>query len=522
MAQLKQHQIKNNVLSGASIVRDMEVYDETEALFTGVVRFWQGKVWETRTNIAARVEGDLSAAPHLINDWKEVLGFLGVSSDYDQTEDWVFLYMDLKLSSDITITMPGGGWKEGEIKFFNSFWGSGINTATLKLNGNTIDTSTDDIVIHAGGYLELLFTCGEWRMIRSRNISNPFKPSDIPNLEFWIDANDTSSFTTTGSVITSVTEKSTNSYATSSIMGTVTLESNVVNGQDVMRFSGTNNNLNFGNINLHDNSATRGIHIYAVTNTLAMNDTIISKYDTAGDNRCWRLRTNRQEIFENGSGAGNEATTYVNSIGSWMVLSTRWETLSNSKTYINGGLRQVSSNTVDDILNGTSDLLVGAERVSSNDLLGDVAELLVYSRPLTDSEMHNLNKYFSHKYDLILFNENFIPRTFSLSTAINQNVNSDTFLRRQDGTPSDTTPYVVPFSCQMTSISASSDGNATWDAEFVRDGITRYTLSITATDSGYINATRTLNAGDKISMMAANISGSVNRPGITIWFEELP
>ena len=67
--QANELQIKNRVLTGASLVPEMMFYDETFSYSSGDQVFWQGEQYTCNTNITGTTEGDLSSSPDLSADW---------------------------------------------------------------------------------------------------------------------------------------------------------------------------------------------------------------------------------------------------------------------------------------------------------------------------------------------------------------------------------------------------------------------------------------------------------------------
>jgi len=84
--------------------------------------------------------------------------------------------------------------------------------------------------------------------------------------------------------------------------------------------------------------------------------------------------------------------------------------------------------------------------------------------------------------------------------------------------PNNITPLILPFNCTLTAISAATRGNETWVVE-VRKSlslVTGATLSITNTDSGYIEKNIDFDAGDKIGIYCNG--NKIDRPLVTIVF----
>jgi len=176
---LKGIQVFDDTILGSDINDNIGVYDETDNYSAWDYAFWAGELYRCNTNITGGNERDLSNAPDISSNWNAVERYIYQSSDYPATEDWIFHYMELKLNSNVTITLPPTSESiklpNGMPRFFHSFIGSSPYTATVDLNGWTLDGKTDNVIIHGGGYLEIVHTAGGLKTIRQRNTERAFK-----------------------------------------------------------------------------------------------------------------------------------------------------------------------------------------------------------------------------------------------------------------------------------------------------------------------------------------------------------
>jgi len=116
--------------------------------------------------------------------------------------------------------------------------------------------------------------------------------------------------------------------------------------------------------------------------------------------------------------------------------------------------------------------------------------------------------------------------TFQLSVARNGTISSNQDLRRQNGTSTSSTPYIIPFDCTLLAIAANTNrngANETWTADILKNNTSEATLAINNSTKAYANGyTNTFAAGDEIRFRALiGTSGDLTRPGITAWFREL-
>lgn len=72
LTQTNEKQLKDHVITGASFVPEMNIYDETRNYSINEVLWWNGKIYKSVNNITGVSEGDLSNAPHVSSDWVEI------------------------------------------------------------------------------------------------------------------------------------------------------------------------------------------------------------------------------------------------------------------------------------------------------------------------------------------------------------------------------------------------------------------------------------------------------------------
>jgi len=116
--------------------------------------------------------------------------------------------------------------------------------------------------------------------------------------------------------------------------------------------------------------------------------------------------------------------------------------------------------------------------------------------------------------------------TFQLSVARNGTISSDQDLRRQNGTSTSNTPYILAFDCVLVAMAANttrSGNNETWSAELFKNNTLEASLNIINNTKAYsMSYTNTFVAGDEIRFRAnLGTSGDLIRPGITAWFREV-
>ena len=408
MGQLKSTQIVNNTITGASFIRSLKVYDETESLSASSdnLRYFNGKFYYPINNITGVKENDLSQTPDISSDWIEAakrFKTIEINSNYTSSENWEFDVIICDTSSgNITLTFPNNLYssilKNGEKRFI---FNTGNNTVEINTNTLSIDGETKTLIIAKKGYLELEYITDELKIIRKKNVAYRKKPDDIPNLELWLDASTLSG--SNGSDITTWNDLSSNGYNFTGSAGTSpVLQTANQNGLNTASFDGSDDVLSAGDVELHNNS--RGLTMVAVVKPLDSNRrAILSKYLTTNDNREFDFGNGANYLFEDLT--WTSATTYTVSLlnNQYQVYTVRWKPGEQFKGYVNGNLSATGDNPVTDMSDGTANLkLGGGDYTGVGYWNGEIAEVAVYSDYVSDSDLYYLMTNLSLKWDLNL------------------------------------------------------------------------------------------------------------------------
>jgi len=117
---------------------------------------------------------------------------------------------------------------------------------------------------------------------------------------------------------------------------------------------------------------------------------------------------------------------------------------------------------------------------------------------------------------------------FSMTCGRNAN-GINIWLRSANGVPLNQAPWRIAYTSTLVSISATTIGNETWDAEVYKnadvraggtptDGNKIAELVLTAQNSGQITGlSAAVSAGDEIGVFCRG--SAINRPHVTLWFE---
>jgi len=103
------------------------------------------------------------------------------------------------------------------------------------------------------------------------------------------------------------------------------------------------------------------------------------------------------------------------------------------------------------------------------------------------------------------------------------NVNTSQVYLRAGTVPTNLTPFIAPYPCTITNITAATRGVATWTAEVRVDAglgfITQGTLAITGVDKNTSVLNIPLNTGDKVGLYCNGLN--INRPTIDVIVKEI-
>jgi len=257
------------------------------------------------------------------------------------------------------------------------------------------------------------------RAITSGGTSQPaWVPSDV-NIRLWLDADDSSIFTKSGSTITGVSDKA--SVHSFSVGGTPTIVTNGLNNRDVMDFSGSNeyiqstsyyntvvngNHYALGVFQYHNANSTSDSFWSIETNSFQKKDYSLS---SGASNNTWPGELDLDGLSSNriSSTIGNAQQFNLQSMTAnvWYIISL-WFNKSGNQIgcRINGSNAFTPVNDYDNGLSQNQQLRLMRNR-ASQELDGRVAEIFfVGDIPGTSgTDLTNLEKgegYLAHKWGL--------------------------------------------------------------------------------------------------------------------------
>ena len=218
------------------------------------------------------------------------------------------------------------------------------------------------------------------------NNAPPQTPVDgIDDVFAWFDASDTTTISDSGGTVTEWRDKTGYGRNLDDAQGTPTTNATTLNGNNVIDFNGTTDQLR-GQL-----PALSRTHTIFVVAKLTTDDVVISEYGS-GSKRFGLPAFNDPNWVADGYGVGGTRGLNVDHVP-WLLMGRAdGDTLSNE---FQVNRIQVGTSSA---INRFKGLTVGNNPSGANDLDGYVAEIIMYNRALTDSEVTQVYDYLSDKW----------------------------------------------------------------------------------------------------------------------------
>jgi len=170
------------------------------------------------------------------------------------------------------------------------------------------------------------------------------------------------------------------------------LITNAINNRPALRFDGIDDFLTSTTTSIHTTNGLSIIVVGKTSNTASANQTYISKFNII--NKEWRLQNDEFNIVDNTLSFSNNNTNFN-------ILSALWSP-TNPQLSISINNNTTSSATGATTIATTNEpIIVGANNQGSTGFLnGDIAEILVYNKKLSDTELNKVRTYMNNKYNL--------------------------------------------------------------------------------------------------------------------------
>jgi hypothetical protein len=229
-----------------------------------------------------------------------------------------------------------------------------------------------------------------------------FSPTMFDNLQFWLDASQLTGFTN-GQALTTWVDKSTNAYS-GTATGGPTYQTNVINSLPIVRFNGSSQYVNFGNVL---NMGVSSLNMFAVykQNTSGSPTAVFGKTSYRGNAGRWVLTRDSSTLFLFEGSSGGATAGYSDSSTSFQINSGGWDR--TTITIFQNGTSAGTAPLVNSAnLSNSDPLVVGAYPNGSGGfppqyyMNGDIAELLVYNRALSTPDRQTVEGYLAWKWGL--------------------------------------------------------------------------------------------------------------------------
>ena len=177
------------------------------------------------------------------------------------------------------------------------------------------------------------------------------------------------------------------------------LVANAINNRPALRFDGIDDSLT-GTATSIGNTTGITVIVIGKSNSLTTNQTYISKFNASDNKREWRLQNDNFIVTDLATAEQSSETVSFTNNTNLRIIAARWDSATSSSININNILPPATATaSFSDITNTNTPIIVGAqEKGTSGFLNGDIAEILVYQKKLTDLELSNINTYLNTKY----------------------------------------------------------------------------------------------------------------------------
>lgn len=171
-----------------------------------------------------------------------------------------------------------------------------------------------------------------------------------------------------------------------------TFITNAINNMPALRFDGIDDFLTSTTTSIHTTNGLSIIVVGKTSNTESANQTYISKFNIT--NKEWRLQNDEFNVV-------NDTLNFSNNNTNFNILSTLWEPSSPQLSLaINNNSPSIATGATT-IATTNEPIIVGANNQGSTGFLnGDIAEILVYNKKLTTTELDKVRTYMNNKYSI--------------------------------------------------------------------------------------------------------------------------
>jgi len=233
------------------------------------------------------------------------------------------------------------------------------------------------------------------RLLRPR--ATGFNPRAIPDLALWLDAADSSTITTSTGVSVWGDKSGNARNATQATGGKQPIYTNTRNGKNVITFQGTDDTLEIA-ANAAFNGTEHTIFFVAIHSAAANHRVYYKASATSGVNGYSVAFRDSGDVFMYQKNDGSAVTLTVSEANLSRNFAVYSVTLAptSQQGHINGVSRASASATA--TYEDNTSVWIGSRRNIGEFFIGDIAEVLHFSRALSASERSRVERYLGRKW----------------------------------------------------------------------------------------------------------------------------
>ena len=235
-----------------------------------------------------------------------------------------------------------------------------------------------------------------------KTVESQIRPTEISGLQLWLRAD--SNVTLNGTTVSTWNDCSGNgnNVKQSTVAYQPSFVSNIINGNPVLHFDGSNDYLDGGTAMCQ--VGTEGMSIFIIAKHNGSTGYYITKSLAGGSSTRWALGYADNTIYDAYNGTFNGITRTVQNFEELSVIWNR-NTLNNSlyansEKIGNWTLSNTSpTNSYNFLLGAYNSSTGGIPPYTGYYLNGDIAEIIIYNNPLSIENRDLIEKYLNNKYN---------------------------------------------------------------------------------------------------------------------------
>lgn len=190
------------------------------------------------------------------------------------------------------------------------------------------------------------------------------------------------------------------------------LQTNVINGQSVVRFDGSNRLLNPTTIGNHESGSRQFIFMVVNSDNETTGTALATRGSGPGNGFELRYHPDSSQVQYAATGGGSLSIANPGSTFNIIAISRGDGGSTHALNMQANGFDNPLFSYIAPMLNdSTAGTALGDRPQGLSPLIGDIAELIVYNRSLTEEEINSVGYYLAEKYDI---ETTFIPEPMTM------------------------------------------------------------------------------------------------------------